>query len=134
MTQLDSDGSGAVDFEEFLEGMGKWFLGPSDNKQEENVLGMLWWRHWWWRHWWRIVGLEVDEIAEARKIFDAVDKDGSGKIDSSELKEAMQQSGKDPSDEEVPSYLFLFSLLYLFIIISIVIFLVTKLKIVVIQS
>lgn len=46
-------------------------------------------------------GLESDELAEARKIFDAVDKDGSGKIDSSELKEAMQQSGRDATDEEV---------------------------------
>lgn len=45
MEQLDVDGNGDIDFDEFLEGMGKWFLAPSgDNKQEEeeeeNSLGL----------------------------------------------------------------------------------------------
>jgi plastin-1 len=86
MAQLDADGSGSIDFDEFLEGMGKWFLGPAagDKQEQDNDFG-----------------LEADEIAEARKIFDAVDKDGSGKIDSSELKEAMQQAGRDATDEDV---------------------------------
>lgn len=88
MNQLDRDGNGDVDFDEFLEGMGKWFLsssGPGDSKPEEEAM----------------FGLEADEIAEARKIFDAVDKDGSGKIDTSELKEAMQASGREATDEDV---------------------------------
>jgi EF-hand domain pair len=40
MNQLDVDGNGDIDFDEFLEGMGKWFLSPTgDNKQATEYYG-----------------------------------------------------------------------------------------------
>lgn len=39
MTQLDSDGNGDIDFDEFLEGMGKWFLSPPTDKLEDDETG-----------------------------------------------------------------------------------------------
>lgn len=47
------------------------------------------------------IGLSDEELQAAREIFEAVDADGSGKIDVDELKEALSQSGRDTSDEDV---------------------------------
>lgn len=54
----------------------------------------------------KIIGLNADEVAAARQIFDAVDQDGSGKIDADELKIAMSQAGRDISDDEVIMIIF----------------------------
>jgi Ca2+-binding EF-hand superfamily protein len=48
-----------------------------------------------------LAGLSDEELEAARKIFDAVDADGSGMIDVDELKEALGQSGREPTDAEV---------------------------------
>lgn len=56
--------------------------------------------------------MNADEVAAARQIFDAVDQDGSGKIDADELKIAMSQAGRDISDDEVIMIIFFFVKLY----------------------
>ncbi|CAH1788764.1 unnamed protein product [Owenia fusiformis] len=46
-------------------------------------------------------GLSKLEIARYRKVFDRLDRDGSGSISSGELKVALEEVGHRPSDEEV---------------------------------
>jgi calmodulin len=45
--------------------------------------------------------LVQEEVDQARAIFSRFDKDGSGKIDGSELRSMLSHLGHEPSDEEV---------------------------------
>lgn len=47
------------------------------------------------------VELSEEELALCRKAFGSFDKDGSGTIDASELKAALNSMGQNPSDEEL---------------------------------
>ena len=47
------------------------------------------------------MGLDGDEIAACREAFAKFDKDGSGTIDTNELKATLQSMGQNPTEEEL---------------------------------
>ena len=47
------------------------------------------------------MGLSGDEIAACREAFAKFDKDGSGTIDTNELKATLQSMGQNPTEEEL---------------------------------
>ena len=47
------------------------------------------------------MGLSADEIAACREAFAKFDKDGSGTIDTNELKATLQAMGQNPTEEEL---------------------------------
>ena len=47
------------------------------------------------------MGLLQEEIDACREAFTKFDKDGSGTIDASELKDTLNAMGQSPTDEEV---------------------------------
>ena len=55
-------------------------------------------------------------MAEAREVFDKFDADGSGSIDASELKDALDAADMDVSPEEVLALLAVFLVFLLSIV------------------
>uniref|UniRef100_A0A1I8HUJ0 Calmodulin n=1 Tax=Macrostomum lignano TaxID=282301 RepID=A0A1I8HUJ0_9PLAT len=72
--QVDTDGNGCIEFNEFAAMMAERYLMESELRKHERNL---------------------------RKAFVVFDKDGNGLIDSSELKRVMSSLGEELTDEEI---------------------------------
>ena len=49
----------------------------------------------------KVINLSDSELAKAKAMFFGIDRDGSGSIDSSELRKLLESMGQHPSEEEV---------------------------------
>ena len=47
--------------------------------------------------------MHLSDVEALRKVFDAIDLDKSGTIETTELREALEKAGKKPTDEQVRS-------------------------------
>ena len=45
--------------------------------------------------------MHLSDVEALRKVFDAIDLDKSGTIETTELREALEKAGKKPTDEQV---------------------------------
>lgn len=45
--------------------------------------------------------MHIEDVAQLRKVFKDIDTDGSGAIDNTELREALQKAGKTPTDPQI---------------------------------
>ena len=53
-----------------------------------------------------VFGMHLSDVEALRKVFDAIDLDKSGTIETTELREALEKAGKKPTDEQVRRLLF----------------------------
>eukprot|EP01048_Picozoa_sp_COSAG05_P003994 COSAG05_NODE_199_length_14500_cov_458.233456_3_plen_340_part_00 len=78
MAELDTDGSGEVDYDEFS----KWWR----TKEANQVMG---------------IKRPADEEAYYRQLFEEHDDDGSGELDKDEIRTLMHRLGRDLADHEL---------------------------------
>ena len=45
--------------------------------------------------------MHLTDIEALKKVFDSIDTDGSGAIDMSELRSALEKAGKKPTEEQI---------------------------------
>lgn len=69
MNQLDSDGDGGIDFKEFVDGMGGWFISQKEILSPIKKVG----------------NLTMEEIREIRRVFDLIDLNGDGELEENEI-------------------------------------------------
>jgi calmodulin len=106
MQEMDADGSGEIEFEEFLswwkghqaKGGGGFFSGlsldflksapppPPETELERNL---------------RLADEEAERQREARQVFDEIDEDGGGSLDRDEIKQLAKKLGKRISEKQL---------------------------------
>jgi len=90
---MDSDGSGSLDFEEFL----RWYSSRSFSESllltdaERDIRELA-----------KSCGLDANTVDKVKEYFDAADADGSGRIEYAEFAEVLPQMLKLPMGFELP--------------------------------
>ena len=52
-----------------------------------------------------VFGMSLNDVDKLQKVFNEIDSDGNGYIDTNELKSALQKAGQNPTDEQCKAVL-----------------------------
>lgn len=84
LQSMDSNGDNTIDYNEFVAAL--THVNEEEREQQPNEPSLQ---------------FSAEQLSQLRRIFDFVDADGSGEIDSDELSAALRQMGKNYSHEDV---------------------------------
>eukprot|EP01116_Phalansterium_solitarium_P019947 TRINITY_DN5747_c0_g1_i2.p1 TRINITY_DN5747_c0_g1~~TRINITY_DN5747_c0_g1_i2.p1 ORF type:complete len:920 (+),score=392.19 TRINITY_DN5747_c0_g1_i2:4128-6887(+) len=91
MNELDDDGNGAINFDEFITGIGSWFLETNQQIETPEIVD--------------VPGLSKAEVEEIKMLFTTMDTDNSGFLSPDEIYEVLQRLGKNITKDDLAKFL-----------------------------